>query len=139
MNPDEIKLIEYSIALPLALKLFTLDRKQFENLYATNAYLDLFDTIIEQIKYDIVSVKEKLFHKYHIIVQEHEGNRYKVIQYNKSQFISYTSDEVKNMTTNVMNEYLQGSKVLTLKKKSRVWKQLNMQPPEVDLDIFGDK
>lgn len=113
-----------------------MDRKQFENLYAANAYLDLFDTVIEQIQYDIVSVKERLFHKYHIIVQDHEDNKYKVIKYNRSQFISYTSDELKNMTANVMNQYLQESKVLTLKKKSRAWKQLNMQPPEVDLDVL---
>lgn len=136
MNQDEKELIEYSIALPLALKVFKLDRKQFENLYAANAYLDLFDTVIEQIQYDIVSVKERLFHKYHIIVQDHEDNKYKVIKYNRSQFISYTSDELKNMTANVMNQYLQESKVLTLKKKSRAWKQLNMQPPEVDLDVL---
>lgn len=70
MNHGEKTLIEYAIALPLALKLFLLDRKQFENHYAANAYLDLFDTVIEQIHHDIITVKEELFRNHHIFVQE---------------------------------------------------------------------
>lgn len=135
LNQDKKALIEQVIALPLALRVFAKDKKHFEPLYVGNVYLDLFDSLMEQIQKDITTTKQTLFREFRITVQQVNDNQYKWTEQGVTETVTYTAEELKQLTAGIMHDYLSGSRPISFHSKNRMWKTMDMPPPDGDMNF----
>lgn len=117
MNQD---IINRYIAIPLAIKVFKQDQKEFQDFRIGNLYLDLLDCIIDQLKNDFLQLKKEMYSKYHLDIK-YLGNQNDVEKYkvNNKDIIEYTPAELKALTRNIMEEYLYKERTGPLERKVR--------------------
>lgn len=133
---EENRLIELIIAIPLAMKVLSNDKYEFEELYAGNAYLDLLDKALHTMQKDYGLIKRKLYQSHNITVQKSPSykNSYEIITKYESQLIKFSPKQLKEMTKNTMKEYLFEDRSQPFKQTERVWKNYGMQPPNPNID-----
>lgn len=104
------KHIEDFIILPFVLTIFKKDRPAFSNFKFYYLYDDFFEQLIKQVKMDIVNNKQLMYSKLKIDVRMIERSkevvRYRVKSRDSEQVICYTPDQLKEMTSERMTEYL---------------------------------
>ena len=105
----------------MALKVFEQDKKEFQKFKIGNLYLELLDNLIEQLKSDFLKLKKEMYCNYHLDVK-YLGNynnkeRYKI---NSTETISFTSSELKELTSSIMEECIYKDKTRTFERKERV-------------------
>ncbi len=108
------KLIDKYIALRLSLKVFRLDREKFKEFKAANIYLDKLDAVIDQVRKDLHTLKRDLIVRHHLDIKKINDFEYSV----NGSVYSYTSDELKEMTEDMMVKYLMSVKSI---RTGRVW------------------
>jgi|SRR5690625_3822598 len=96
------KIIDKYVSLELALKVFRIDYDKFKSFKAANVYLDKLDAVIDQLTNDFHTLKVNLITKHHIDIKQVDKLRYSI----NGEVISYTSDQLKKLTEDVMQEYL---------------------------------
>ncbi|WP_077623823.1 hypothetical protein [Sediminibacillus massiliensis] len=128
MNPEIEKTIYSYIILPYALKIFKRDRKQFENFSSSAAYpvyLDKLDTVIDSVQQDLNSIKLEIIKKYHLRVKyigkENEMVQYKWYSKSDSGVIWIAADDLRNLTKDMMSDYLYGSLAVEVTPSGRPW------------------
>lgn len=128
---DKNELIELSISLPLALKVLLLDKKQFGLGYAGNAYLSVLDYIQDNMERDIIKIRQTLYDDHRLILQKIGETTYKLIKNNHIEYIRFSKEELKEMTTNTLRKYMyniDGKQIVPIDKQ---WKKLDMLPPDI--------
>lgn len=90
------------VALDLALKVFRLDYNKFKDFKAAHVYLDKLDAVIDQLTNDLYTLKINLITKHHVDIRQVDKLRYNV----NGEVYTYTSDELKEMTEDMMEHYL---------------------------------
>lgn len=112
------ELIKKYIAYPLAVTVFKQDKDKFNDFKLGNLYLDMLDSIIERMQQDFYQLKAELLSKHHIDVQRIEVGKYKI----NGKIVEFTAEELKELTNQLMSEYLYGDKAAEFKRQERVWK-----------------
>ncbi|SET43094.1 hypothetical protein SAMN05216389_11150 [Oceanobacillus limi] len=125
------RLIIRIIALPLALHIFKQDREQLDGLYVGNVYLDKIDSIIEDIHRDINESRAQLLKQYGLTLRKISATEYRWNDRKDSGTLTYTSEQLKAMTSDIMREYLFSAE--PFERKERVWDR-SMLPPDAELD-----
>lgn len=114
MGINNHELVEKYIALPLAIKNFERDKELFKQFTMGNLYLDVIDATIKDLKEDFYILKHTMKYKHGLHVRKLSPLKYTV----NGEPIKYTSKELKEMTSNLMSEYLQRVK---FERKERMW------------------
>lgn len=114
-------IINRYIAIPMAIKVFQQDQKEFQKFKIGNLYLDLLDSIIEQLKSDFLELKKEMYSFYHIDIK-YVGRFDNVEQYkvNNRTIIEYTPGELKELTREIMEGYIYGDKAKPFERKERI-------------------
>ncbi|TMN20806.1 hypothetical protein FFL34_00780 [Lentibacillus cibarius] len=102
--------MEKYIALPIALKVFRHDYKEFAKFKTANVYLNKIDAVIEHMRNDYFGIKKQLITIYHTEIR-YIGKTSDVVKYrwrkgNECGVTEYTSEQLKDMTSEVMQNYL---------------------------------
>ncbi|QBP06969.1 DUF3158 domain-containing protein [Virgibacillus phage Mimir87] len=114
------ELINYYITLPMAITIFRQDRKTFGVLKFGNLFEDKLDATIEQMKKDFYALKKDL------ITNNMEIKLIDQCKYNVAgTIVEYTPDELKDLTTSIMHQYLYGSKAVDFELENRVWRDVD--------------
>ena len=119
MNDEIKKIIHNFILLPLAIKVLKHDRQHFLDFKMRNVYLGKLDSSIMQLQKDIIVTKKLMYTKYHVDVKQVGNVSYKWECQNDSGVITYTPDQLKAMTTDVVKQYLNGDKATGITKGAR--------------------
>lgn len=86
-------------------------------------YQDKLDAVIEQLLNDFNELRKEMYAVHHLDVKYlgKEGNevRYAV----NNEVITYSPEDLRKMTEDVMENYLIGSKATDFERKSRVWEK----------------
>ena len=114
-----------AVILPLVLKVFQRDKKLFQGFKTRNVYLDKLDVVIESVQTDLNQVKQQMYSVYHIDLKplNQEGEEWKS-QWKTSQqtgIMTFTPDQLREHTKNLMKEYLYGSSAKPYNPKDRSW------------------
>ncbi|MEN2468217.1 hypothetical protein [Ornithinibacillus sp. JPR2-1] len=111
-------LIKKYIAYPLAVTVFKQDLERFKSFEVGNLYMDMVESIIERMHKDFYQLKAELLSKHHIDVQHIEIGKYKI----NGEIVEFSPEELKQMTDELMSEYLYGSKAQGFERQERPWK-----------------
>lgn len=111
-------LIKNYIAYPFAVTVFKQDKGKFREFKLGNLYLDMLDSILERMHQDYYKVKAELLSKHHIDVQHLEIGKYKI----NGEIVEFSPEELKQMTNQLMSDYLYGDKAQEFERQERVWK-----------------
>jgi hypothetical protein len=111
-------LIKRHIAIPMAIAVFKQDKEKFSGYQLGNLYEDMIDSIIERMHQDYFKIKTELISVHHIDVKRIEKGKYKI----NKEIVEYTSEELKEMTRQVMSDYLHGDHARGFERKDRTWK-----------------
>ncbi|SET84371.1 hypothetical protein SAMN05216389_1388 [Oceanobacillus limi] len=106
--------IKKFIAYPMAIKVLKDDLEKFEDFRLRNVYLDMLESIIERMQKDFYRLKGKMHN-----VRKNEDGTYNI----NGQVHQFTAEELKEMTEELMSEYLHGDKAKPFERKERVWKK----------------
>ncbi|WP_047981739.1 hypothetical protein [Ornithinibacillus contaminans] len=109
--------VERYITYPMAIQVFKQDLQELKKFSLGNLYLDLVESIIKRMEQDFYKLKSELYSKNHIDVRRLNSKKYTI----NGKVIEYTSDELKEMTKQLMNEYLTGNKAETFIPTNRPW------------------
>jgi hypothetical protein len=104
------------IALPLAITVIKQDKEKFEEFKLGNIYLDLLDSIIEEMHRDYLEIKALMYSKYHIDIKKIDNKTYKA----NNEVYEFTPEELKEMSSQIMSEYLNGEKAKKFERKERI-------------------
>jgi hypothetical protein len=102
----------------MAITIFKQDIEKFKKVKLGNLYQDMLESIIERMQEDFYKLKDELRSRYRIDVQRLENGKYKV----NDEVLEYTSEELKEFTSQLMSEYLYGDKAAGFERKDRAWK-----------------
>lgn len=119
------EIINRYITLPMAVKNIRVDREFFIKSKVGNVYQDMLDSCVERMEKEFYKIKQEMFSQYHLDIRylgkENDVVRYKV----NNEFIEYTSGELKEMTRQIMEQYLYGDKAEPFEVKNRIWPDKN--------------
>lgn len=105
----------------MAVKIFRADRENFIKSKVGNVYQDMLDSCIERMEKDFFKIKREMFSKYHLDIR-YLGKENNIVRYKvNNEVIKYTSEELKEMTSQIMKQYLYGNKAEPFKVKNRIW------------------
>lgn len=130
MNNVE-KLIQLSISIPLAIKVITLDKEKFDARYAGNAYFSVLNQVQTEMENDFAKIKQELFHKHGIILQKQSDTKHKWMKQNKSGTIEYSKNQLKDMTTKTIEQYLFNVNINKITPINKEWKVKDIPPPDI--------
>lgn len=115
------RIINQYITMPMAIKVFEQDKKKFQQFKIGNLYLDLLDSLIEQLKNDFLELKKEMYDYHHLDVKylgnHNNKERYKI---NNKEIVEYASAELKELTSSIMEEYIYKAKNSPFKRKERI-------------------
>lgn len=117
MNDEREKILHNYILLPLAIKVLNQDRKQFVDFKMSNVYLGKLDSSIMELQKDMIETKKLMYTKFHVDVKQIKSCSYSWKGRNDSGVITYTPDELKAMTADIVKEYLYGNKARDFEAK----------------------
>lgn len=132
MNNEIKKQIIECIAIPIALKTISLDKKLFEETYAGKVYVAKLNSIEHQMRKDYSNLKERLFNEHKIFVRKDDNKNYSLIKGNQVNSLQFTSEQLKEMTTQTIDNYLHDPNIQFEVSGVVGWKVLNMPPPDID-------
>lgn len=115
MGTKNYELAKKYIVLPLAIKNFERDKELFKHFTMGNLYLDVIDATIKDLKEDFYILKHTIKYKHGLHVRKVSALKYTV----NGNVIKFTSKELKEMTSQLMSEYLQKVK---FERKQRMWR-----------------
>lgn len=115
-------IVNQFIATSLAIKVFKRDQKSFMDFKFFELYLDMTDAVIDKLQEDLNTLRKELITKHHIDVRQLDGTKYLVKGRNANEVREFTSDQLKQMTTEVMDRYLTGDKAAPFERQSGRWK-----------------
>lgn len=106
------------VTLPMTIKVFREDKKNFSESKIHVLYYDLIDAVLEKLESDFRQLKAEMYMKHHLDVRYlgKEGTQVKY-RVNK-EVITFTPDELKEKTEELMREYLTDIK---FERSERVW------------------
>lgn len=107
MNEELKKLAQDFIILPFVLKVFQQDKKRFNVFNTPNVYISMLEAVIEKIQKDIIATKQQLYTKYHLDIKRVGKTEYRWNSKGESGVFQYTSEELREMTKEKMEKYLQ--------------------------------
>ena len=110
MDNQMNKLIHQFILFPLAIKVLQHDKKIFSDFKMRNVYQGKIDSSIMQLQQDLSSAKKQMYTQYRISVKQIGQCSYEWHNKDDSGVITYTSEQLKTMTTDVIKQYLYGHK-----------------------------
>ena len=109
------------IALSLAIKVFRKDKEIFADFKFGNLYQDELDAVIDLLQNDFNELKREMYTVHHLDVKylgKHDNEvRYAV----NNEVITYSPEDLRKMTEQVMEEYLFGEKATEFERTSRTW------------------
>lgn len=115
-------IIEKFIGIQLAIKNIRRDKVEFEPMKFNYLYQDMLDSALERLEKDFYDIKSELISNHQIEVKYLDKNerlvRYMVKCKNDNKIIEFSPIDLKELTSNVMKEYLNGE----IKWKTHVWK-----------------
>lgn len=111
------ELIKRYIAMPMAVAVFKQDKEKFSEFRLGNLYEDMLDAIIERMQQDYFHLKKELITKHHIDIKKIEKGKYEI----NKEIVEFTPEELKEMTREVMSDYLYGDHARGFERKNRVW------------------
>ncbi|WP_200415929.1 hypothetical protein [Virgibacillus salexigens] len=109
MNEELKRLAQDFIILPFAAKIFEQDRKRFTKFKQGIVYQSMIDAVIERIQKDMSATKQKLYTKYHLDIKRIGNTTYRWNSRGNSGVIEYSSDDLKEMTSQTMKRYMKGT------------------------------
>ncbi|MEN2465619.1 hypothetical protein [Ornithinibacillus sp. JPR2-1] len=112
-------LVKKFVAYPLAVTVFKQDKDKFNDFKLGNLYLDMLDSVIERMQRDFFQLKAELLSKHHIDVQRIEVGKYRV----NGEIVEFSPEELKQLTNQLMSDYLYGDKAQGFERKDRIWKK----------------
>jgi hypothetical protein len=112
----ELELIKKYIAMPMAIKVFQQDLHTFREFSIGNLYLDMVESIIVRLEKDFYKLKSELISEHHIDVRKLSNGKYKA----NNEVYDFTPEELKEMTSQVMSDYLYGDKAKKFERKERI-------------------
>lgn len=115
MNLDIVK--RY-IAMPMAIQVFKQDIERFKEFKLGNLYQDMLESIIERMQQDFRQLKSEL-RSQHIDVRKLDIGKYKV----NNEVFEFTPEELKEMTSKLMSDYLYGENTEGFERMDRTWKR----------------
>jgi len=107
------ELIDRYITLPMVINVFKQDQEHFKKFKMRSLYLDLLDAAIEKASQDFYELKSDMISKYHLDVKRIGKTTYNV----NGEVIEYSAEELKEMTSELMDEYLS----VDVEDKQRGW------------------
>lgn len=117
--------IDRFIATSLAIKVFKRDQKLFEDFKMGDVYLDKTDATIDKLYEDFNNLKREMYTVHHIDIRKLQDTIYLVKSRDKNEVREYTAEQLKNMTSEVMEEYLIVDKAVPHIRKNRRWKNIS--------------
>lgn len=111
------------IALSLAIKVFRKDKEIFADFKFGNLYQDELDAVIDLLLNDFNELRKELYTVHHIDVKYLGTERNEVRYSVNKEVITYSPEDLRKMTEDVMENYLIGSKATDFERKSRVWER----------------
>lgn len=113
-----IDIVKRYIAMPMAIKVFKQDKERFNEFKLGNLYEDMLDSIIERMQQDFFNLKDEMNSK-HINLRKIDSLKYRV----NGEVMEFSSEELKEMTGELMSEYLHGDKAGKFELKDRIQKE----------------
>ncbi|GGJ76416.1 hypothetical protein [Virgibacillus salexigens] len=110
MNDELKQLAQDFIILPFVLKVFKQDKKRFSKLKTANVYLSMIDALIERIHTELTATKQKLYTKYLLDIKRIGNTTYRWNSRGNSGTIKYSSEDLREMTREIMRRYMKGTK-----------------------------
>lgn len=111
------KVIHNSILLPLAIKVLKHDSEHFKDFKMNNVYLGKLDSSIKQLQEDMNEIKGLMYTKFHVNIKQTGSCSYSWGSRYDSGVITYTPYELKDMTSDIVRQYLYGNKVKDFQTK----------------------
>ena len=115
-------IVNQFIATSLAIKVFKRDQDSFLDFKFFELYLDMTDAIIGRLQEDLNALRKEMITEHHIDVRQLESTKYLVKGRNANEVLEFTSDQLKQMTSEVMDRYLTGDKAKPFERQSGRWK-----------------
>ena len=115
-------IVNQFIATSLAIKVFKRDQTDFMDFKFFELYLDMTDAIIGRLQEDLNILRKDMITKHHIDVRQLESTKYIVKGRDTNEVLEFTPDQLKQMTTEVMDRYLTGDKAEPFERQSGRWK-----------------
>lgn len=101
--------------MPMAIRVLKQDVESFRAFEIGSLYMDLAESIISRLEDDFLTLKAELYSVHHIEVRRLGNGKYKA----NNEILEFTSEELKEMTREVIEEYLMNTK--EIERKSRPW------------------
>ncbi len=94
------------ITMPMAVLVFKQDKEEVKKSKAQAVYLDLIDSVLEQLREDFKQLKADMYSKHHLDIKclGKSGNKVKYTV--NRQVIEFSSEELRANTEKLMKEYL---------------------------------
>lgn len=119
-------IVNQFIATSLAIKVFKRDQTDFMDFKFFELYLDMTDAIISRLQEDLNALRKEMITKLHIDVRQLESTKYIVKGRDTNKVLEFTPDQLKQMTTEVMDRYLTGDKAAPFERQSGRWKMKSL-------------
>ncbi|MCM3397247.1 MULTISPECIES: hypothetical protein [Oceanobacillus] len=109
------------IATSLAIKVFKYDQKLFNDFKMGMVYLDVTDAVIDRLYEDFNNLKRDMYAVHHIDIRQLDETKYIVKSRDKNEVSEYTPEQLKQMTSDVMDRCLNGDKAGPYERMDRRW------------------
>ncbi|WBX80706.1 hypothetical protein PD280_02425 [Virgibacillus salarius] len=111
MNTELKQLIQDFIVIPMAIKVYEQDKKLIAaDFTMANLYISMIDAVIDRLRQVQIETKKKLYTKYHVDVKRVGNTSYKWLSRGESGIIEFTPQELREMTRDIMEKYMYGTK-----------------------------
>ncbi|WP_087974302.1 hypothetical protein [Oceanobacillus rekensis] len=109
------------ITIPMAIKVFRQDKESFRHFKLGNLYLDKLDTVLQQLNKTFHQLKKEMYTIHHLDIR-YLGKTDKEVKYSvNNEVITFTPEELRLTTSEIMSEYLYGKSATPFERTERVW------------------
>lgn len=106
------------ITMPMAVKVFEQDKKNFATSKVNILYYDLIDSVLDKLEKDFKVLKADMYSKHHLDVK-YLGKENGLVRYSVNrEVIEFTPKELQDKTEKLMKEYLSN---VELNRKDNIW------------------
>ena len=124
------ELIDTFIVMPLALKVFEMDKKHFDDFTMRAIYLSRIDQAISDIQKDFLELKKDMFQEHHIDVRKISATTYSVRSSQGVETIEYKPEELQKLTEELMGRYFHGDLARPHKLEPEKYILKDKKPPQ---------
>lgn len=101
-----MELIDRFIATSLAIKVFRRDYNLFADFKFRSVYQGKLDKIIEVLVQDFNDLRKDMYTVHHIDIKRLSDTKYRVRGKEINEVVQFTPEQLKQMTSEIMDEYL---------------------------------